>query len=167
MADPSGEGPGFELSVNVISSLCTSGYSPSWCFSQEMEKRRATPVRMMPAHRAKLMNEGTLTSNPATTQPKLNGGIEMLQIPIFRSHGRLQISISKGFSGRRLFARWRLKTFSHFSVLCQSASGLAHFKTLRELETASILPQILECRRLLPLSNKWESKGSILTICSF
>jgi hypothetical protein len=40
-----------------------------------MEKRSAPPVRMRPAHRAKLMNERTLTSNLAITQPKLTAGL--------------------------------------------------------------------------------------------
>src|SRR5207302_1225437 len=60
---------------NVICSFCTSGYSPSSCFSQEMEKRSAPPVRMRPAHRTKLMNERTLTSNLAITQSKLTAAL--------------------------------------------------------------------------------------------
>ena len=57
VADAPGAGPGSEFFDAVISSLCTSGYSPSWCFSQEMERRRAAPIKKMPVRDAAPMSK--------------------------------------------------------------------------------------------------------------
>jgi hypothetical protein len=56
-ADPAGVAPGVASCATVISSLCTSGYSPSWCFSQEMERRRAAPIKKMPVRDAAPMSK--------------------------------------------------------------------------------------------------------------
>jgi len=56
-ADPAGVAPGVASCAPVISSLCTSGYSPSWCFSQEMERRRAAPIKKMPVRDAAPMSK--------------------------------------------------------------------------------------------------------------
>jgi hypothetical protein len=57
VADPPGAGAGSEFFGTVISSLCTSGYSPRWCFSQEMERRRAAPIKKMPVRDAGPMSK--------------------------------------------------------------------------------------------------------------
>jgi len=56
-ADPAGVAPGLASCASVISSLCTSGYSPRWCFSQEMERRRAAPIKKMPVRDAAPMSK--------------------------------------------------------------------------------------------------------------
>ncbi len=48
--------PGLGLFASVVRSLCTSGYSPRWCFSQEMERRSAAPITKMPVRDAGPMN---------------------------------------------------------------------------------------------------------------